>query len=158
VKIGPITIGVVVAVAASAPLIYFANFGQTIYALASTKLELVFVVTDADTGAPIPNATLELIDTGRDPGFEIFKLVTSADGTAKFFRENNSCENVIRPFRTTVTLIDLTWAELNVSAKGYQSVQRMWLHTAKYENKAYFTEGRLHRLDFRIPLHQEVGH
>jgi len=125
---------------------------QRLYALAHRNLEIVFVVTDTETGKPIPNARIDLMDWKREPELDVFTLVAGTDGTATFYRENNSCEDVIRPFRKTVTLIDLTWASVNVSAKGYHPVEQLWLHTCKYEDPGYSRQGNLHHLTFNIPL------
>src|SRR5262249_61730678 len=130
-------------------LLCLVHHSQTLHALAGRNLEMVFVDTVTETGKPIPNARIDLMDWKREPELDVFNLVTGTHGTATFYRENNSCEDVIRPFRKTVTLIDLTWASVNVSAKGYHPVEQMWLHTSKYEDSR---EGNLHHLTFTIPL------
>jgi hypothetical protein len=120
----------------------------------------MFVVTDAETGEPIANASIALMaEEYQEKGLErqIIKLVTNSEGRAKFVRENNSCEDVLRPLRKTVTLIDLTWASVNVSAKGFSPVEQMWLHTSKYENKGLFSESRLQRVELKVPLHKRAG-
>jgi hypothetical protein len=133
-------------------LLCLALYGQTVYALADRKLEMVFVVADAETGQPVPGARVELLDWTRDPEHDVCTSVTRTDGTATFYREKNSCEDVIRPFRKTVTLIDLTWASVNVSAKGYQPVEQMWLHGSKYEDHGSSRQGNVQRITFNIPL------
>jgi hypothetical protein len=134
--------------------------GQTTYALASRNLDMVFFVTDAGTGEPIPKASIDLIteDNGENGlGRQVIGLITDAEGRARFVHENNSCEDVIRPCRKTVTLIDLTWASVDVSAEGYMPIEQMWLHTSKYNNKGYNTEGRFQRVEFSVPLHKRAG-
>jgi hypothetical protein len=115
---------------------------------------MVFIISDAVTGDPIPDAAVELWDSKDDPRHDEFKMVTGADGIAKFYRENISCEEVERLFRKAVPLFDLSWASVNVAAKGYDPVNQMWLHKGKYEDKGYSAQGHLHRLEFKIPLHQ----
>jgi hypothetical protein len=135
-------------------------YSQPTYALASTNLEMEFQVTDAESGEAVPQASIELMTEDRKEnglGQQVIRLVTDAQGKARFVHENNSCEDVIRPRRKTVTLIDLTWASVNVSAAGYRPVERMWLHTARYENKGYFPEGRCQRVEFSVPLQKQAG-
>jgi hypothetical protein len=135
-------------------------YSQTTYALAFRNLELVFVVTDAATGEPIPNASIDLIaQEYKEEGLEqqVTKLVTDNQGRARFVRANNCCEDIIRPLRKVVTLINLTWASVNVSAKGYNSVEQMWLETAKYEDQGYFSEGRFQRVEIAVRLHKRAG-
>jgi hypothetical protein len=126
---------------------------ETIYALTSCSLDLDFFITAAETQQPIPDATINLSidDYSKDNGRTI-TLTTDAHGNAEFFREHNSCEEIIRPLRKTKLLIDLTWATITVSAKGYQPSEPIWLHTCKYENTGYSSVRHSHRLVFRIPL------
>src|SRR6266851_88814 len=94
--------------------LYLVSSFQTVYGLRDTNLELVFVVTDAATGQPIPNASIDLMFEEYEKAQEqkLVKLMTDREGKARFVHENNSCEDVIRPWRETVTLIDLTWASV----------------------------------------------
>ena len=154
-----ITTGLVVAgIALILCLICLIPYSQKIYALGSQNLEMVFVVTDAETGEPIPNASIDLLmEAGAwNKEVGVVHLVTDDKGTVRHVHENNSCEDVIRPFRKTVTLIDLTWASVNVSATGYSPVEQMWLHTAKYEDKGIYSEGRFQRVEFTVPLHKQA--
>jgi len=134
------------------------TFGKTTYALASTKLEILFIVTDAETGEPIPLASVDLLVEQHDKGFmqqaQVITLVTDKDGKASYVRDNNSCEYIIRPFRKTVTALDLTWATVSVSANGYDPVGPLWLHTVKRDNEAYVDGGL--RVEFRVPLTKET--
>jgi hypothetical protein len=153
----PIMIGLFMA--GIALLVCLTPYSQTIYALASRNLEMVFVVTDAETGELIPNASIDLMaEEYKENGLErqVIKLVTDNEGRARFVHENNSCEDVIRPFKKTVTLIDLTWASITVSGKGYSPVEQMWLHTAKYKNKGYFSEGPFQQVEFNVSLHKRT--
>jgi hypothetical protein len=138
--------------------ICFILYSQKVYALASRNLELVFVVTDAETGEPIPNASIDLLmEAGAwNEEVGVVHLVTDDKGRVRHVHENNSCEDVIRPFRKTVTLIDLTWASVDVSSKGYEPGEQIWLHTAKYDDKGYFSEGRFQRVEFNVPLHKRA--
>jgi hypothetical protein len=153
-----IVIGLVVA-GIVALLCFIASTGTT-FALGSRNLEMLFVVTDAETGEPIPNASIDLLmEAGawnKEEG--VVQLVTDDEGRVRHVHENNSCEDVIRPFRKKETLIDLTWASVNVSAKGYEPVEQIWLHTAKYDNKGYFSEGHFQRIEFNMLLHKRGGH
>lgn len=71
---------------------------QTIYALAHRNLEIVFVVTDAATEKPIPNTSIILTmeDFKSEPdNQQVITLVSDKNGTAKFIRQQNSCEDVL---------------------------------------------------------------
>lgn len=131
-------------------------YSQTIYALTSRNLEMVFVVTDAETGEPIPNASIDLLmEAGAwNKEVGVVHLVTDDKGRVRQVHENNSCEDIIRPFRKTVTLIDLCWASVNVSAEGYQPVEGLWLPDFKYDDKGYFREGNYQRIEFNLRLHK----
>ena len=139
-------------------LFYLIGPSQTIFALANRNLEMLFVVSDAETDERIPNASIDLVmEKGAwNKEVGVVHLVTDDKGTVRHVHENNSCEDVIRPFRKTVTLIDLTWAYVNVSATGYSPVEQMWLHTAKYEDKGIYSEGRFQRVEFTVPLHKRA--
>jgi hypothetical protein len=142
-------------------ILYVFLWNQTIFALVGRDLEMNFVVHDAETDEPIPNAAIDLIaEERKENGKEtrVIKLVTDDDGRARFVHENNSCEDVIRPFRRTVTLIDLTWAVVNVSAKGYRPIEKMWLHFSKYKNLGYISKDRVQRVEFDIALHRQLDH
>jgi len=118
--------------------------GRTTYALADRNLEMMFVVTDATTGEPIPNAEIELIaEEYKEKGIgqQVFKVVTDNEGRARFVHENNSCEDVIRPFRKTITLIDLTWAYVSVSAKGYSCTFAAFLNRRTLWERRWGNEG-----------------
>jgi hypothetical protein len=131
-------------------------YGHTTYALGSLNLEMEFLVADAETGEPIPKASIVLMaEDYKKKGLEqpVINLFTDDRGRARVVHENVSCEDVIRPFRKTITLIDLTWASVNVSAKKYSPIEKMWLHTAKYANNGYFSKGRFRRIEFTVPLH-----
>ena len=156
-RVRQITMGLVVAgvVAGVALLPCLIPYCQTVYALASRDLEMVFVVTDAETGEPIPHASIDLLEEeykGNGPEQRVIKLATDDEGMARFVHEDNSCEDIIRPFRKTVTLIDLTWASVNVSAEGYGSVEQMWLHSAECDNKGHSSEDRCQRVEFKVLL------
>ena len=152
-----IMIGLVVAgIAVILFLLWFMPYSQTNYTLAIRNLEMVFVVADAETGEPIPNASIDLMaENGLEQ--QVIKLLTDNEGRARFVHENNMCEDVIRPFRRTVTLIDLHWASVNVSAKGYRPVEHVWLNTTKYENKGYSSKSHCQRVEINVPLQKRTG-
>jgi hypothetical protein len=137
---------------------YVIPYCLTTWALSYRDLEMVFVVSDAKTGGPISNASINMITEDKENGLgqQSIKLVTDNHGRVSFVHENNSCEDVIRPFRETVTLIDLTWASIDVSAKGYNPVKQMWLATANYENKGYFAKGCMQRVQVNVLLHKQA--
>jgi hypothetical protein len=151
-----ITYGLVGLVAAASAFLCVVTYSQPMYALGSRNLEMLFVVTDAETGEPIANASIDLLmEKGAwNEEVGVVHLVTDKEGRARNVHANTSCEDIIRPFRKTVTLIDLCWASVNVSAEGYQPVERLWLHDFKYDHKGYFSEGNFQRIDFNLRLHK----
>ena len=86
---------------------YFLSSVQTTYALCSRDIEYTFVVVDETTRVPIAGARLTCIveDWRKDPRFERVQLVSDREGKVIILRKNESCEDVIRPMRKTVTLI-----------------------------------------------------
>src|SRR5262249_26023102 len=124
--------------------LFFPVHNETICLLTSKNLKMEFVVTDAATGKSLKNAYLELTTSGyRDGKYGeriIQKVETDDEGKATCSREDNSCEDIIRTYRPTVTHFDLTWASVNVTARGYRPIKQMWLHTAKYVDKGYVSE------------------
>ena len=107
-----ITYGLVELVVAALAFLCFIPSNQTIFALVNRNLEMLFVVTNEESGEPIPNASIDLLmEAGAwNKEVGVVHLVTDDKGRVRHVHKNNSCEDVIRPFRQTVTLIDLTWA------------------------------------------------
>jgi len=148
---------VIVLFLAGTAIICWFSVNGPVLALASRNLEMVFVVTDAETGNPIPNAQVKMAaEEYRENGVDhqFIELVTDQEGHAKFVHENNPCEDYIRPFRKTVTFIDLTWASIDVSTKSYSPIEQMCLHTAKYDNKGSSSDGLFQGVVFNVPLHK----
>lgn len=135
--------------------LYSSDPNRTIYAVGCRNLELILVVTDKDTGQPIPNASIEITAEGRQENYEprlIAILITDKSGAAIFFREQNKCEDVIRSFRKTVTLIDLTWATVTIKAESYETVEQLWLEEIRLEKNEWVSEWHLQRVELRLPL------
>jgi hypothetical protein len=148
-------LGAVVAVTAS--IVCLSLYTQTIYALVLTDIEIEFRITDAEVGAPVPNATIDLTietDDGACPEIMV-QLVTDKDGTARYFRAKTMHEEVIRPLRKPIFLINLTWASASVSANGFRPVKGLWLHDAKPEDVGFVREGMFHRIGIAVPLQPE---
>jgi hypothetical protein len=135
-------------------LCFLSNCGETIYALAARDVEVVFLVTDAETDKPIPGATVNLLmDADGDPreGTRV-KLVTDEHGKASYFRNRVMSEDIIKPFQRTRMTFDLGWAVYSVSAKGYTDVKDQWLRDSRYENLGRIGDNHSYRLQFRVPL------
>jgi hypothetical protein len=132
----------------------------TTFALCSRDLEIVFVVVDAGTGEPIPNASIELTAEGWQEDCrpqKIATLITDENGTTRLVREKNSCEDVIRPFHKTITFIDLTWAVVNITAEGYSPIEQMWLHDAPKSSNEFIADQRHQRVGLRVPMRKQPG-
>lgn len=134
---------------------------HTVYALAYRNLEIVFVVTDVATEQPIPNATILLTvgdDKSQGDKNQVVTLLTDEHGRAKFIREDNSCEDVSRPLRKTVTSIDLTWGSISATAEGYKPMANVDLYSAKPLDMGFSTKDHFQRVELHIPLELEVKH
>jgi hypothetical protein len=146
----------VVSLLALAALVYFLAPSSITYALCIRDIEFNFLVNDADTGDPIPNATVKIrIDTCskiRDERWQRLELVTDATGRAKLLRKDASCEDVIRPLRKTVTLVDRTWCVFSIDAPAHKSTKEAWLADVPYEDFGYFKGEALQRIEFRLKL------
>lgn len=131
---------------------------STIYALGRMDLEIYVRVVDDATQQPIRGARVALRPENwqLDKDVDFSPAATDNAGMVRFFRPRNSCEDIIRPFHRTVTLFDLTWAILSVSADDYRPVEELWLQKARFVHKARGSEGRPHQIEFTIPL-QRVG-
>ena len=112
------------------------------------------------TGEPIQGAKILLFEEKEDglpPEQHVLSSLTSDnEGRARFVRENNSCEDVIRPFRRTTTLIDLTWASLDVTADGFNPMTRLFLHGANYKDKGYFSKDHSQHVELTLPLQKRT--
>jgi hypothetical protein len=82
---------------------------------------LEFLVSDAETGAPIPNAEIRMYDWQRaKDNSDWITLRTDAEGQASFLRTNCICDQTVRYGKARVT-IDLGWCDcLCLAAEGYQ--------------------------------------
>jgi hypothetical protein len=140
-------------------LVYLALPFQTIYALCLSDLEIAFLVVDAQTGIPVPNATV-LLREGFDqgPGVEpkiTEKALTAQDGKVVFFRNDVRSEDIIKPFRRAHTTFDLSWGAYSISSRGYAPVENLWLlaaNSSKREDLGIINGKHVFRLEFTIPL------
>jgi hypothetical protein len=135
--------------------------GPSIIALALTDVEVVFVVTDADSREPLSGAVIEVwIDEWRDKTKESHaeKLITGKDGKARLFRKDNCCDDHIRGNRILSTEYDLTWGTVrSVSAKGYSKVTDLDLHVMPRRVTATREDPRLTQMQMDIPLRKIVA-
>lgn len=131
--------------------------GETILALGSTELEVLVLVTDAETGGPITGAKVEIWDdeTIYGKGMKKTFMITDQEGKAKFVRKNVNCEDYIRPSRKTRTSYDLTWGSGRISAPGGYKREEISLHEFPYEVVQSFSDStgeRFTSLQFSIKL------
>jgi hypothetical protein len=141
-------------------LLFLLSPSQTIYAVGSCDLELVFVIADAETGEPIQNASIEISEEGWQEENRVQKiatLITNEMGTATFIREHNTFEDIERPFRKTVRSIDLTWAAMRIVAEGYESVEQMSLYDARRTKNEWVSKRRLQRVELLLSLKKRSG-
>jgi hypothetical protein len=128
---------------------------RTVFALGSRNVEIVFIVYDGNTAEPIEGAEIDVRVERRfdeDDEITLIKRTTDEHGKATLFRKDNWVEEVIRPFRKTLTLYDFTWCSFSVNAVGFRKLENMWLHTAGFVDRGYVAEGRFQRIELTIPM------
>jgi hypothetical protein len=135
--------------------VWFVGGAKTTYALGSRNVEFIFLVTDSQTEEPIPGATIRIRTEEHDASSKKFKLVTNDDGRARMLREDEQVEDVIRTFRKTVSLVNTTWCVFSISAKSYRPLENQWLAERRYEDLGFFSDERVQRIEFRIPLERQ---
>jgi hypothetical protein len=91
--------------------------------LGGTDLEITFVVTDSDTGTPIPGAAVHVFyaHSPRDRTNVPFTLTTAANGTVRHWCRGVDCtgrSNPVMPWRNTITAKLPSWV-LDATAPGY---------------------------------------
>jgi hypothetical protein len=131
------------------------SLSQVTISSGRSDVELEFVIVDADSRQPIPNAeiTLRIEDEWDRPDrVKVLKLVTDDKGTASVVRESVSRTDVIRPLRATRTRFHFYPYFFTASAPGYAPLAETWLDTTPFESKGYVDEGRFERLQFKITL------
>jgi hypothetical protein len=135
-------------------LLYFAYPFGTIYGLAHSDQEIVFVVTDAETSKPIPGAVINLRTDGdlATPNGLLARLVTDQTGRATYLRRDEKCEYISKPFRQTKVSLDLTWGEYTVEARAFRAREWTWLGASNFENQGRVGEDRAYRLQFNVRL------
>jgi hypothetical protein len=131
---------------------------------AGCSLEAAFVVTDADTGGPVPGAALA-VSVYDPPGkAETRQLSTDDRGRASVFRDRNFYDWSYgratryawppRLFREPARTFDVSWGVVSVSAKGYEPVENAWLVERRYRVAEKSSRGNwpFFRLEFDFPL------
>ena len=103
-------------------LVTFFTFGQTIKWVGRTDLEVRFVITDADTGQPIPNATVHISAKPGgfcdDPSQPEFNITTNQSGHVKHVATNCMCFGSEGTFEDTFASHLPQWA-FHATAVGY---------------------------------------
>jgi hypothetical protein len=83
--------------------------------------EVTFVVTDAQTGQPVPNAVVRISFMNDDPGASEGR--TDAAGSVRLFHEFHT-DGVDSPFHDSAGMT-FVWRRLQVTAEGYCPVQEL---------------------------------
>jgi hypothetical protein len=138
--------------------LYYSHGFVTTYVLCCGRnVEFVFRVTDAASKEPIPGAIISVRSEEFKDGRPVpeFKLVTDAEGRARILREDQMVEDVIRPFRKTVSLIPTAWCGFSIEAKGYRPVKDQWLAKLRYEDQGYSQEDGFQRVEFSIRMEKQ---
>jgi hypothetical protein len=131
---------------------------------AGCRLEAVFVVTDADTGDPVPGATVAVTAYERYEKAMTRVLSTDGRGRAWVFRDRNDYDWSYprrgpfgwppRLFREPVRSFDVSWGVVSVSTGGYEPVTDAWLTERRYRvvEKSFEGDWPFFRLEFNFPL------
>jgi hypothetical protein len=95
----------------------------------STDLVVCFLVVDAATGLPIPNATIDVKNDGglcTDQGPQRFTIVTGVDGIAQQTCQHCICFGSRSLFEHTY-IVHLPWWYFTASAPGYSNSEPEFL-------------------------------
>jgi hypothetical protein len=121
-----------------------------------TDLEIVFVVTDVDSGRPVEGAKIAVHTGGgiyREHEEKPFELVTDADGTARRVCHDSMCSGTQSGLAFTDTFaVHLPWWDFRVTAPGFRSSQRLLLDVAEYGHQVQRLPDRSAQLVVRVPL------
>jgi hypothetical protein len=125
---------------------------STIYALAETDLEVVFAVTDKETGQPIEGAVVQVWWDDFDQPKRHERLLTDDAGIVVYKHGKCRCEDIITVFRRKT--IYFLRGEYFVKAEGYEIVPKTWMGHTPYEvvRESSTKEGRSTRVHFSIRL------
>jgi hypothetical protein len=135
-------------------LLYFGYWHSGIWAILSADVEYEFVVTDAATGAPIPDAeiVLEVLDDDDHPKSTILMTETDDSGRASYLKKNNFCEEHVKWGRQVSKSFSRSWCnKLTVAASGYQKFEGE-LSFMGYVRIGWSKEKGQDHLRFSIPL------
>jgi hypothetical protein len=150
-------VAVAAVVAGLAPLlVLWFDRSQTIAWVGFNDLEVVFVVTDARTGAPVPGARVEVHSEGglyeeRDP--QDFVLTADGAGEARKVCRNSMCFGTQSWLRRTDTYaVHLPDWYFRVSAPGYQAAESVYLDTIGFRRLARRAGPGKAQLVVRVPL------
>jgi len=112
-------------------LVAFFTFGQTIKWVGHTDLEVSFVVIDADTGQPVPNATIHIrAEPGgfcEEPQQPEFTITTDENGHAKQLATNCMCFGSKGTFEDTFASHLPQWS-FHATATGYSATDPAFLN------------------------------
>lgn len=142
-----------------AGLVAFFAFGETIKWVGHTELEVRFVVTDAETGQPIPNATIHIsAEPGGfcdDPPQPEFTITTDQGSHAKHVTTNCICFGSKGTFEDTFTSHLPQWS-FHATATGYSETDPAYLDVT--ENARQVQRGDpFATLSVPIRLRQNAG-
>ncbi len=130
------------------------------YALCSRDIEFTLLAVDGQTGEAVPRAaiTVRICPEWADKPHVVgnVKLVTDESGRAPLLLKKQMCEDVIRPFRKTVTLVNWSLShnhcQFDLDAEGYQPLRSAWLGDYRYQDKGYSRSEHFQRVEYKIPL------
>ncbi len=121
-----------------------------------TDLNVEFVVTDAASGQPVPDAQIEIQSEGgfyEDKATQEFSLVTDGEGSAKKVCRNSMCfGRRSRLFLTNTFVVHLPWWHFRAVKEDFEPTQRIYLDVPDYIKQAHRTGSGTSKLVVLISL------
>jgi hypothetical protein len=134
---------------------------STIYELCGGDIEFSLLLVDAESGAPVPGATVVLRVRARDDQAlrDTFRLVTDASGRARFLLKKQTYETVHRPFRKNYHIalwaLSGNYCDFDAEAQAYRPLHSAWLSDFNYADEGWSDQEQLVRFEYTIPLQKE---
>ncbi len=126
----------------------------TIQWVGSTDLEIVFAVTDAESGEPVPDARIEIErfgGFGADGDPREFVLSSDSNGYARKLCRNTMCFGTQSQLRFTNThVVHLPFGHYRAIAPGYEPTE--WTPLDDYENVRMVKRHAPRRTRLTLPI------
>jgi hypothetical protein len=132
---------------------------QMIHWVGGTDLEVVFVVTDADSGSPIPGAEIKVWSEGgfyEGPDKGEFALLAGARGEARKVCRDSMCFGTRSGLGFTDTyVVHLPFWHFRVVAPGHEPSEWVDLDVLEYRRQVQRAGPRRARVVVPVSLHRQ---